>query len=246
MDGPAGAGGDADVAADFDARVRAGDEAFTERDRELLLAIDAAGSLNAAADDLDRSYAHAQRRVVELEAAFGSLVERNRGGEDGGGSTLTDRARELLGAIDRLSAEFAGVAEVTETVLGGRVVDRDGELATVDTAAGAVDAVAPPGVDTVEVGIRADTVTLNPLADAPGAGSTSARNRFEGTVAVINAGTSLARVDVDVAEAVRLSALLTRDSVDRLGLARGTPVVASFKATATRAVPSEPDSDAGS
>jgi molybdate transport system regulatory protein len=69
--------------------------------------------------------------VVALEEAIGPLVERTRGGANGGGSSLTPTARELLARFDRLVAAYEGVARVDETVLGGAVIDRDGELATV-------------------------------------------------------------------------------------------------------------------
>ncbi|MFB6082777.1 MAG: TOBE domain-containing protein [Halorientalis sp.] len=225
-----------DVSPDFDVQLGRDDVALGRRDRELLAAIAEEGSLNAAADALDRSYAHAQRRVVELEEAFGPLVDRSRGGGGGGGSELTDRARDLLATFDRVRAEFAGVAETDETVLSGRVVDRDGELATVETAAGRVRAVTPPDCTAVAVTIRADAVTLNRPAEAPEPGGTSARNRFEGEVLAVDRGETLARVSVGIEPDLHLAALVTVESVERLGLAPDTPVVATFKATATRAV----------
>src|SRR5699024_8359588 len=100
-------------------------------------------------------------RVVELEEAFGPLVVRERGGSGGGGSTLTDGARDLLAAFERLTAEFTGVAEVEETVLDGTVVERDGELATVETTARTVRAIVPTGSRRVRLAIRADAVTLH-------------------------------------------------------------------------------------
>ncbi|WP_299270240.1 TOBE domain-containing protein [Halorientalis sp.] len=225
-----------DVSPDFDVQLGRDGVALTVRDRELLSAIDEAGSLNAAADSLGRSYAHAQRRVVELEDAFGSLVDRSRGGGGGGGSELTDRAQELLATFDRVRAEFAGVAEADETVLTGRVIDRDGELATVETAAGRVRAVTPPDCTAVAVTIRADAVTLNRPADAPEPGGTSARNRFEGQVLEVDHGETLARVTVGIDPELHLTALVTVESVERLGLDSRAAVVATFKATATRAV----------
>jgi molybdate transport system regulatory protein len=109
-----------DLDADFDAELRREGVRFTARDADLLRAVHERGSLNAAATALGRSYSRCQRRVVELEDAFGRLVDRRRGGSGGGGSSLTDRADDLLAEFDRLEAEFAGVAEVAETVLGSR------------------------------------------------------------------------------------------------------------------------------
>jgi len=221
---------------EFDARIGQGDVTLTARDVELLRAIDNHGSINAAATALGRSYSRAQQRIVELEEAFGDLVVRTRGGSGGGGSQLTDSARRLLSRYDRLRAEFSGVAETAETVLTGRIVERDGELATVETPAGVVRALVPPNGDEVRLTLRADAVTLQSPSRSPDADRTSARNRLEGTVLTVDAGEAVALVTVDVGGDVTLSALVTDASVEKLRLHRGTPVVASFKATATRGV----------
>jgi molybdate transport system regulatory protein len=81
-------------------------------------------------------------------------------------------------------------------------------------------------------------VTLQNPSRSPDPDRTSARNRLEGTVLGVDAGESVALVTVDVGGDVELSALVTTASVEKLNLHRGTPVVASFKATATRGVPS--------
>ena len=222
--------------ADFDARLHRSGVAFTARDAALLEAVDDHASLNAAASALGRSYSRSQRRVVELEDAFDSLVERQRGGPGGGGSTLTDTARDLLADFERLEVEFTGVAEAEETVLRGTVADRDGELATVETAAGPVRAIVPANADAVRVVIRADAVTLHAPESLPES-DTSARNRFEGQVTAVESGETLARVTLDIGIDTSLVVLVTETSVDTLNLASGTDVVASFKATATRAFP---------
>ncbi|WP_115865602.1 TOBE domain-containing protein [Halorussus litoreus] len=224
--------------AGFEAHLRADGVRFDADDAELLRTIDAEGSLNRAADALGRSYSRALERLTELEDAVGPLVVRQRGGSGGGGSELTDEARDLLARFERLRAEFTGTAEVEETVLSGRVVDREGELATVATDAGQVRALAPDG-EAVEVAIRADAVTLHAPADAPDAAATSARNRFAGTVTAMDRGEAVARVLVDVGAPDPLAALVTASSVEKLDLGEGAEVVASFKATATRASPRE-------
>jgi len=221
---------------EFDARIGQGDVTLTARDVELLRAIDDAGSINAAATALGRSYSRAQQRIVELEGAFGELVVRERGGAGGGGSRLTDDARDLLSRYDRLRSEFSGVAETAETVLSGRVIERDGELATVETPAGTLRALVPEDGDEVRLTLRADAVTLQSPSRSPDPDRTSARNRIEGTVLTVDAGEAVALVTVDVGGGVTLSALVTDASVEKLRLHRGTPVVASFKATATRGV----------
>ncbi len=223
--------------AGFDAQLRADEVAFDERDARLLRVVDEAGSLNAAADDLGRSYSRAHGRLTDLEDAFGDLVERQRGGESGGGSKLTARADELLARFDRLRAGYSSVAETAEAVLEGTVEERTGELGTVSTAAGRVRALVPPGVDDVQVSLRADTVTLHDPDEAPDAGATSARNRFAGEVTAIDRGEAVSRVTVDVGAEGPLLALVTEESRERLALDVGAEVVASFKATATRATP---------
>lgn len=228
-----------DAEAGFEASIGRGDVDFDDRDAALLRAIDEHGSLNGAADALGRSFAHAQRRVVDLERAFGRLVNRRRGGSGGGGSELTEAARALLVRFDRLRAEFSGVAAVPQTVLAGRVVGRDGELATVETDAGPIRALAPPDADRVDVTVRADAVTLTAPTVAPEDDGTSARNRFAGEVVRVDAGETVATVELAVADGVQLAALVTLASVRRLGLEPGTAAVATFKATATRAVPIE-------
>jgi molybdate transport system regulatory protein len=224
-----------DVSPSFDTYIGRDGVTLDSRDVALLRAIDREGSLNNAADALGRSYAHAQRRIVELEAAFGSLVERRRGGPDGGGSELTETARELLAAFERTRTGYEGVADIAETVLRGAVVDREGELATVETAAGRVRALVPGDGD-VQLSLRADAVTLTDPDDTPIPEHTSARNRFPGTVIEIETGDRIARVAVDIGAEKPLLALVTEDSRVKLGLEPGSDVVASFKATATRGI----------
>jgi molybdate transport system regulatory protein len=228
---------DHEVDAGFDARLRLGDVAFDARDVALLEAIDEFGSLNRAADDLGRSYSRALDRLQDLERVHGTLVERRRGGPEGGGSELTDAARDLLARFERLCSGLSGVAQAEETVLSGVVEEREGELGIVNTEAGRVKAIVPPDVDRVQVAVRSDAVTLNEPVDAPEPDATSARNRFQGTVEAVDKGTALARVTIDVGAASPLVVVVTMDSVDRLDLEPGRVVVASFKATATRAVP---------
>jgi molybdate transport system regulatory protein len=236
--------------AGFEAHLRADEVRFDADDAELLRTIAAEGSLNRAADSLGRSYSRAHQRLTALEDALGPLVARQRGGSGGGGSELTEEARDLLAHFDRLRAEFTGTAEVEETVLSGRVVAREGELATVETDAGRLRALAPEDVedsqtgdsddaDEVQVAIRADTVTLHDPSDAPAEVATSARNRFEGRVFSVGHAEAVARVLVDVGAETALVAIVTDSSVEKLGLEAGRSVVASFKATATRASPME-------
>jgi molybdate transport system regulatory protein len=223
----------------FDARLHAGDVEFDQRDAALLRTIEESGSLNAATNSLGRSYSRAHTRLSALEEAFGPLVERTRGGSGGGGSRLTGNARALLQRFNRLNAAFSGVASATETVFDGEVVERDGELATVRTPVGVLRVLAPHDATAVQVTVRADTVTLNATGEVPAAGGTSARNRLHGSVLDVDRGESIAQIRLDVGADVPLVALITVDSVERLDLKPETAIVATFKATATRAVPQQ-------
>lgn len=234
----------------FEAYLSADDVAFGPADAALLRAIAEHGSVSGAASALGRSRPRALGRLESLEEAYGSLVERRRGGAGGGGSRLTDRARDLLERFDRLWAALSGTAGVDETVIRGEVTRREGELGLVETDAGTVRALVVTARATddrtdvdagapVQVGIPADAVTLHAPADAPPAEATSARNQFAGAVAQVDPGEAVVRVAVDVGGGIRVLALVTTESADRLDLAPGDDVVVSFKATATRATPVE-------
>jgi molybdate transport system regulatory protein len=232
--------------ATFDASLRADDVTFDAADAALLRSVAAEGSVSGAAAALGRSRARALRRLETLEGALGPLVERRRGGAGGGGSHLTENAEALLARFDRLRAALSGTATAAEAVLPGEVVSVRGELGVVETPAGRVCALLVDGtgstdVDvsvgtTVEVSIRADAVTLHAPTDAPPEEATSARNRFAGRVRDLSEGETVVRVRLDV-DGASLFALVTAESVDRLDLKSGDEVVASFKATATRATP---------
>ncbi|WP_058367725.1 TOBE domain-containing protein [Haloparvum sedimenti] len=213
--------------------------AFDADDAALLRAVAAEGSVAGAAATLGRSRARALARLETLEGAFGSLVERTRGGAGGGGSRLTDRGEAVLARFDRLERGLLLSARAPETALDGEVVDVDGELASVATVIGDVRALHDglrPG-DAAQVRVGADAVTLQGADATPAADETSARNRFSGTVAAVERGETVATVRVRVAETdVTLAALVTVASADRLALEPGRGVTVSWKATATAAV----------
>jgi molybdate transport system regulatory protein len=222
----------------FEPHVAIGDVTVDARDVEMLRAIDSHGSMQAAAEALGRSYPHLQRRVVELEDAAGQLTERIRGGSGGGGTELTDRATRLVRQFDRLQVELGGVTAVAESVIPGTVVDREGELATVETAAGEI-AARVPGEELdvpVHVLLRSDAVvvmTSDPGADAT---QTSLRNRLVGTVTEVDARETIAHVTVEVADGIDVEAVVTAESRERLDIEADREVVVAFKSTAARGV----------
>ena len=272
MGEPTEAGPDAAAGRGSAALIEDGVE-FDGRDAALLRAVDAAGSVAGAASDLGRSRARALSRIEALEDAYGTLVERRRGGEGGGGSRLAASGRALLDRYDRLQAVLAATAAVPETVLDGTVTAVDGEFAVVDTAVGelsglhggsgngADDSVESGGGgvavgDAVQVRIGADAVTVNDAAVAVDPDATSARNRLGGRVSRVDPGETVSTVriavgaaevagdaddsdaaDLDAADPdVEVAALITAESIERLGLATGDPVSIRWKATATRLV----------
>lgn len=220
----------------FEPHLAFGETTVSARDIEMLRAIHHSGSMYKAAGELGRSYPHLQRRVVELEEAIGSLTDRVRGGEGGGGTRLTPAALDLIRSFERLRVELAGAATVTESVISGTVVETEGDLATVNTPAGELSARVPEAVDEVEIAVRADAVVLM----NPGSVSqrhTSLRNQLDGVVRRLVITDAVASVTVEVADGVTIASIVTEESVERLGLAEGDSVVAAFKTTAARATP---------
>lgn len=59
----------------------------------------------------------------------------------------------------------------------------------------------------------------------------SARNRFHGVVREVRIDGLLAQVEMTVTEPARLVAIITRDAVEELGLAPGSPATAVVKST---------------
>lgn len=211
---------------------------FDARDAGLLREIDAAGSVAKASTNLGRSRARDLARIETLEAAFGELVERRRGGSGGGGSQLTANATRLLKRYERLQAALTATAQIPETVLEGTVTSTAGELAEVTTDVGTIwglhDGVAVR--DTIQLRIGADAITVLDPADSPPPDSTSARNRFSGTVTQIERGETVFTIGIDVGKTA-FRALITADSAGRLELQEGRDLVITWKATATRLVP---------
>lgn len=91
-----------------------GDRVFGPGPRDLLRGVDRTGSLSAAAAGMGMAYTKATRLVCDAERAFGiRLLERKVGGSHGGGSRLTDAARELLDAYGRYEADVRAAAQAS-------------------------------------------------------------------------------------------------------------------------------------
>lgn len=214
-----------------------GDVEFTDRDATLLREIGQTGSVARAASNLDRSRGRALGRIETLEDAFGSLVERRRGGPDGGGSRLTDDATALVARLSRLQAAISATAGVPEIVLPGVVSALEGELAAVETPIGTVRGLHDGAAvqDDVQVSVGADAVTVSTPSTDRAAHESSARNHVQGTITHIDGGETVATLSVDV-HGTEVGAMVTVESAERLGLRPGRTADLTWKATATRLV----------
>ena len=73
----------------------------------LLELIDEHGSLRAAAEKMGISYRKAWGNIKEAEEELGiALVDRQRGGQHGGASTLTEDGKSLVEAFKQLRKDF--------------------------------------------------------------------------------------------------------------------------------------------
>lgn len=73
----------------------------------LLKAIEKHGSLMAATEQLGLSYRNTWNRLKKIEKLLGySLIEKKRGGKDGGKTILTEKGIKLVQSFDKFHAEF--------------------------------------------------------------------------------------------------------------------------------------------
>ncbi|MDX9847586.1 MAG: LysR family transcriptional regulator [Tenuifilaceae bacterium] len=74
---------------------------------ELLLSIDELQSLTAAAERLNISYRNAWGKLREIEQNLGfAIVEKSRGGKDGGSTHLNIEGKKLIDAYKEFLAEI--------------------------------------------------------------------------------------------------------------------------------------------
>jgi len=68
---------------------------------KILKAIDQAGSLMAACENLGLTYRRTWNDLKKVEKLLGfALLEKSRGGQDGGHSVLTSEGKQLINAFD--------------------------------------------------------------------------------------------------------------------------------------------------
>ena len=74
-----------------------GEKVFGDGPLDILQRVEMAGSLRQAAEEINMSYSQAWNLIKDLEKRLGfDLLWRKIGGEKGGGSEITDKARELM------------------------------------------------------------------------------------------------------------------------------------------------------
>jgi tungstate transport system ATP-binding protein len=129
---------------------------------------------------------------------------------------------------DEEVAAFVGV----ETMLPAHVVSRHEGLVTLSAGVVTVEAVAGGEFSEALICLRPEDIIITaPGEQVPG----SARNRLPGRIVGVRVTGADARVEIDAG--VRLVARVTRRSLQDLDLDAGSPVVASFKATAVHLIP---------
>ncbi|MEA3453678.1 MAG: LysR family transcriptional regulator [Candidatus Caldatribacteriota bacterium] len=74
-----------------------GEKVFGDGPLDILHRVEGTGSLRQAAAEINMSYSQAWNLMKDLEKRLGfDLLKRKVGGEKGGGSEITDKARELM------------------------------------------------------------------------------------------------------------------------------------------------------
>lgn len=82
------------------------DKGFGPGIAALLRNIERTGSLLGAAKEMNMAYSKAWKIIKNIESVWGfKLTDRKTGGKDGGGSTLTPRARKLLENYEKFCEE---------------------------------------------------------------------------------------------------------------------------------------------
>ncbi|MGH4117279.1 winged helix-turn-helix domain-containing protein [Clostridium sp.] len=79
---------------------------FGKGPQKLLLKIDELGSIRKAASSMKLSYTKAWNMILCLEKGLGiKVLQKQIGGKDGGGSILTEEARDLIRKFDEFEME---------------------------------------------------------------------------------------------------------------------------------------------
>jgi molybdate transport system ATP-binding protein len=151
-----------------------------------------------------------------------AVIERGRVLQAGDAATLAAEPRSAFVAAFTGATTLRGLATRRADGLTAVALDGGGSVLAADEADGRVTVVVHPWDVTLE---------------APGSPLGSAQNRVEATVLTLTPAGNRLRVGLQAGQP--LAAEVTRAGAERLGLAAGTHVLATWKATATRLVPEE-------
>jgi molybdate transport system regulatory protein len=86
---------------------------------EILKAISEAGSITGAAEMLGMSYRFVWNYLQKMESRIGKVVEKERGGKAGGGTTLTPLGKTLLRQYLNIEEQMKRIARNVEKELEG-------------------------------------------------------------------------------------------------------------------------------
>ena len=79
---------------------------------QMLKLIDEKGSLKAACDEMGYTYRRTWGNLKKIEKFFGfPLLEKHRGGSEGGNTVLTEEGRRLVRAFDKFHASVDSVIQ---------------------------------------------------------------------------------------------------------------------------------------
>lgn len=79
---------------------------------QILKAIESTGSLSAACEKLGLTYRRTWGDLKKIEERLGfALIDKNRGGRDGGNSALTPEGKKLVEAFDQFHHKVDAVIE---------------------------------------------------------------------------------------------------------------------------------------
>jgi molybdopterin-binding protein len=134
-----------------------------------------------------------------------------------------------------VDGEVASLVGAETVVPGRRIAAREG-LVSVEVGSQVIEAVASGVIsEDVLVVLRPEDITLALVDDHSPA--SSARNRLRGAIVRITSAGHQARVAVDCG--FPLIALITKQSLEDLGLQPGQEITATFKAHAVHLIPRE-------
>ena len=93
---------------------------------DILKAIEESGSIMGAAQMLGMSYRFVWNYLEKIEGRIGKVVEKERGGKSGGGTTLTSLGKALLEQYSSVEKQLEEIAEKVEKSLN-EDVDREAD-----------------------------------------------------------------------------------------------------------------------